>query len=221
VPDPELVERVGVGRREVGNDDIRRQQLLVHRHIDSPGMAELVRSDADEALLLDDRLDQQPIRFIEVERAPGGIVSFDAKPHHDEAALRAARHACRVACHSSVPSALERRWGRELRAAHSGGVKSFDAHPSDRHRWHPPRSTRPAGQCRERALQRVRGLCANWREAEAVAVYARGPCRHNAVNRLISGSGDACARPLQNHKRLSHILRIRLTTPMIHFFYLF
>ena len=89
VTHPELVDGVRVGGGEVGDDEIRLQQLLVHRLVDQRRMNDLIGTDAREAGGHDRRLNDVLVGAIEVEDALGvGLeVCLLAKTHDDEALL--------------------------------------------------------------------------------------------------------------------------------------
>src|SRR5262245_39503385 len=62
-----LEKRIDVGGREICDDQVRRQQALVHGHVDDPGMLDLVRAFARVSGHLGCRLDDVSISLIEIK----------------------------------------------------------------------------------------------------------------------------------------------------------
>jgi hypothetical protein len=62
----ELIYSVNVCGGEVGNDQICREQIVVHRFVDDAGMDDLVRADAAMAGPCDNRLDDVFVGSIQV-----------------------------------------------------------------------------------------------------------------------------------------------------------
>jgi hypothetical protein len=92
MPHAELVDRIQVGRGEVGDHDVRLQQQLVHRHVDQAGVLDVIRANALQPRLLHRLLDDDAIGLVEVERAAGGKVDLLAEAHDDEAFFLWIRH---------------------------------------------------------------------------------------------------------------------------------
>ena len=81
----QLKEGIRVQRREIGDHQIRFEQLLVHWDIDDLGVHDFVGADAGGSGSLDRRLDQNSIRLVEIERLAADRIRLLAKSHHDEA----------------------------------------------------------------------------------------------------------------------------------------
>ena len=87
VPYPQLVDGIGVRGRDVGDDDIRGQELSVHLEVDNAAMGDLVGAYALEPTLHHRGLDHVAVGVVEVELSARGQIRLDAEAHDDETAL--------------------------------------------------------------------------------------------------------------------------------------
>jgi hypothetical protein len=85
IANPELECRVGIRRRKVGNNEVRAEQLLVHRNIDDARMADFIGALTGVTGDLEGRLDDISVRHVQIELAPSGEIGLLAKPHDHEA----------------------------------------------------------------------------------------------------------------------------------------
>jgi hypothetical protein len=88
----EFIKGVGIRSREINNDNVGLQQLLVHQCVNRSAVRNLVCADAVQSSLLDGGFNHIMIRRVEVERTPGLIVGLCAVAHHDKASLLIFRH---------------------------------------------------------------------------------------------------------------------------------
>ena len=81
----QFVVRVFVRSREIGEDHVRIEQLFVHRHVNRPGVLDLVGPNAFQPSRHDRRLDDVVISHVEIEGPAGLEVRLLAKTHDHEA----------------------------------------------------------------------------------------------------------------------------------------
>src|SRR5262249_18227937 len=85
VPHAEFVERPGIRGRQVSDDHVCRQNLLVHRNVYDTRVHDLIGTVALQPGLFHRRLDHVPVGGVEVEFAPRLKIDLFAEPHDHEA----------------------------------------------------------------------------------------------------------------------------------------
>ena len=88
IANAEFEDCVRVGRGQIGDDQLRLVQELVHRHVDHARLLDLVRPDALIVRSQNRWLDDAVVALVEIELAPRCEVGLLAEAHNNKADRR-------------------------------------------------------------------------------------------------------------------------------------
>src|SRR6185295_6657002 len=83
----ELVEGVPVPGRQISDHDVRGEELLEHRHVNDTGMDDLIGARALESCRFGSRLNDIPVRLVEIEQSARLKIGLPAESHDDKASF--------------------------------------------------------------------------------------------------------------------------------------